>query len=93
MTTSSVSTDQWALSNTGQNVSGQAGYKGLDIGALDAWNKTSGSPNVLVGVLDTGIDINHISLKGNIFINEREIPGNNIDDDGNGYIDDGEAHA
>lgn len=43
---------------------------------------------VIVAVIDSGVDINHEDLKGNIWINEDEIPNNNIDDDNNGYIDD-----
>ncbi|MCU6796810.1 S8 family serine peptidase, partial [Paenibacillus sp. WQ 127069] len=80
--------EQWGLLNNGQIVSGQSGTLGIDIHAVDAWNVTTGNPAVLVGVLDTGIDINHNDLKNNIYINTREIPGNGIDDDGNGYIDD-----
>ncbi len=43
---------------------------------------------VVVAVLDTGIDYNHSDLKNNMWKNTGEIPNNNIDDDGNGYIDD-----
>ncbi len=43
---------------------------------------------VRVGVIDSGVDINHEDLKDNIWKNTREIPGNGIDDDGNGFIDD-----
>jgi len=43
---------------------------------------------VIVGVIDSGVDIEHEDLKGQIWVNEREIPGNGIDDDNNGYIDD-----
>ena len=43
---------------------------------------------IIVAVIDGGVDINHEDLKDNIWINEDEIPGNNIDDDQNGYIDD-----
>lgn len=43
---------------------------------------------VIVGVVDSGVDIAHEDLKGNIWTNSKEIPGNNKDDDGNGYIDD-----
>mgnify|MGYP000421403713 CR=1 FL=1 len=43
---------------------------------------------VVVAVIDMSIDINHEDLKNNIWINSNEIPNNNIDDDGNGYIDD-----
>ncbi len=44
--------------------------------------------NVIVAVLDTGVDYNHPNLKDHIFTNPREIPANGIDDDGNGFIDD-----
>ena len=43
---------------------------------------------VIVAVIDGGVDINHEDLKGKIWVNEGEIPGNGIDDDHNGYIDD-----
>jgi len=43
---------------------------------------------VVVAVIDGGVDINHEDLKGNIWVNEDEIPGNGIDDDNNGYVDD-----
>ena len=47
-----------------------------------------GSPDVVVAVIDTGVDYNHLDLRNNIWINPAEIPDNGIDDDGNGYIDD-----
>ncbi len=54
-----------------------------------AWLKFSkGSHDIIVAVIDTGIDINHIDLKANIWKNPREIPKNGIDDDKNGYVDD-----
>jgi subtilisin family serine protease len=43
---------------------------------------------VVVAIIDSGIDIEHPDLAGNLWVNEREIPGNGIDDDGNGYADD-----
>ena len=55
----------------------------------EAWLKFSkGNRNIVVAVIDTGIDVNHPDLKANIWKNPKEIPGNNIDDDGNCYIDD-----
>lgn len=50
--------------------------------------KKKKSQTVIVGVIDSGVDIEHEDLKGQIWINENEIAGNGIDDDNNGYIDD-----
>ncbi|KAG2435743.1 hypothetical protein HXX76_006939 [Chlamydomonas incerta] len=56
--------------------------------ARDAWNVTQGTPEVIVAVVDTGCDLSHPDLKDNLWINTKEIPGNGVDDDGNGLIDD-----
>ena len=74
----------WGLHNTGQN----GGKKGVDIDATEAWTLTQGSSNVLVAIIDTGIDYFHPDLEENLWTNSKEIPGNGIDDDHNGYIDD-----
>jgi len=54
----------------------------------EAWELSTGSSNVVVGIIDTGIDYNHQDLAANIWSNPGEIASNGIDDDGNGYIDD-----
>ncbi|MFM6929971.1 MAG: S8 family peptidase [Bdellovibrio sp.] len=60
----------------------------LNIGVQEAWKVTKGSPEMIVAVIDTGVDYTHEDLLPNLWRNEKEIPNNGIDDDGNGYIDD-----
>ncbi len=74
----------WGMINTGQT----GGTPDADIDADLAWGVSTGSPSVIVGVIDTGIDYNHPDLAANIWTNPGEIPANGIDDDNNGYIDD-----
>jgi len=58
------------------------------INAANAWNVSTGSPSVVVAVVDDAVQTNHPDLSANIWINAGEIANNGIDDDGNGYIDD-----
>jgi len=58
------------------------------IDAVSAWETSTGSPEVVVALLDTGIDLSHPDLVANLWVNPLEIPGNGVDDDHNGYIDD-----
>jgi len=81
-------TSLWGLHNTGQTVNGTAGTAGADIEAPQAWDITTGSPNVIIGVVDTGIAYDHPDLAPNMWINTGEIPNDGLDNDGNGYIDD-----
>jgi subtilisin family serine protease len=74
----------WGLNNTGQT----GGTAGADVDALRAWDVFTGSSDVIVVVIDTGVDYNHADLAANMWVNPGEIPGNGLDDDGNGYVDD-----
>jgi thermitase len=74
----------WGLYNRGDN----GGRAGFDINALKAWTVTQGRPEIIVAVIDTGIDYKHPDLAANMWKNEKEVPGNNKDDDGNGLVDD-----
>jgi subtilisin family serine protease len=78
--------NQWALHNTGTYASGTPG---ADIDAPEAWTITTGSSNIIIAVLDTGIDYNHNDLAGNIWTNPGETScTDGTDNDGNGYVDD-----
>jgi thermitase len=56
--------------------------------AADAWTYGVGSRDIIVAVTDTGVDYTHGDIKDNMWTNKKEIPGNNVDDDNNGYVDD-----
>lgn len=58
------------------------------IRADKAWTSFHDSPNIVVAVIDTGVQINHPDLKDNIWVNKKEIPSNGRDDDRNGFVDD-----
>lgn len=88
---------QWSLINNG-NVSavpGSEGYvfpgarAGADINVVPAWELSKGNSDIIVAVIDSGIDYNHEDLKDNILVNEAELNGTEgVDDDENGYVDD-----
>lgn len=56
--------------------------------ARQGWDHETGSAGVPIGVIDTGVDIAHPDLASKIWVNAGEVPGNSLDDDGNGYVDD-----
>ncbi|MDY6853474.1 MAG: S8 family serine peptidase [Thermodesulfobacteriota bacterium] len=76
--------NQWALHNTGQT----GGVNDADIDAIEAWDIEQGDPGVIIAIIDTGVEYDHEDLAGNIWQNPGEIPDDEIDNDGNGYIDD-----
>jgi subtilisin family serine protease len=76
--------NQWHYNNTGQT----GGRTGADIRILNAWQLETGNPDVVVAVMDGGIQYDHPDLAANMWRNLNEIPGNAIDDDNNGYVDD-----
>jgi large repetitive protein len=82
----------WGLNNTGQTINGSPGTPDADIDAPEAWNVTTGSSNVTVAVIDTGVDWSHPDLSSRIWINPGEnCPGcrnDGIDNDHNGFVDD-----
>ncbi|NMR27535.1 S8 family serine peptidase [Pseudoalteromonas sp. NEC-BIFX-2020_015] len=74
----------WGLHNEGQT----GGTADADIDALEAWSITTGGKDVVVGVIDTGVDYSHSDLTANMWVNPGEIAGDGIDNDNNGYVDD-----
>lgn len=78
---------QWGLKNTAQPMFGVRGVAGRDINITPARQIAQGSPEIIVAVIDSGIDAQHPDLQNNIFVNENETP-DGFDNDNNGYIDD-----
>ena|GEM_PF-2778175 len=88
---------QWPLSNSGAMTDAGKGLLDADIDAPEAWEVTTGSRDVVVGVVDTGIDYEHLDLVSNLWRNPGETgtdssgndkSTNGVDDDANGFVDD-----
>jgi len=78
-----TSGEQWGLHNTGQR-----GTADADIDAPEAWDFRHDASDLIVAVIDTGVDYTHPDLAANMWVNTGEIPGNGIDDDDNNSVDD-----
>lgn len=79
---------QWGFKNTGKN-NWIKGPQGEDIHALDAWQITKGSKDIIIAVVDSGVQMDHPDLVENLYTNQAELNGvPGVDDDNNGFIDD-----
>lgn len=82
----------WGLHNTGQSINGSTGTADVDINALEASAITQGGEDLVVAVIDDGVDFSHSELKDRAWKNPGESDGgketNGVDDDGNGLADD-----
>lgn len=87
---------QWGLQNLGNSepvtttsMSPLQGVIGADVNILKAWELTKGKKEVVVAIIDTGVDYDHPELKSNMWVNLAEKNGKRgVDDDGNGFVDD-----
>ena len=89
--------DEWGMHNVGQPspfLPGNPfedpvgpGVFDADIDAPEAWDNSTGDPNIVIAIIDSGIDYNHPDLAANIWTNPNE-PPDGIDNDGNGFVDD-----
>ena len=80
--------DQWHYINYCDLSVAETSRMGADVNVKDAWRLCAGDPDIIVAICDEGVKYNHPDLIDNMWVNEDEIPGNDIDDDNNGYIDD-----
>ena len=81
---------QWYLKNDGliSPSNGRSSKVGADINMVKAWNIEKGNDEVIIAICDSGIKDDNPDLNDNMWKNEKEIPNNRVDDDGNGYVDD-----
>lgn len=84
-------TSLWGLDNTGQTIGSQTGTPDADIDAPEAWDTTTGSRDILVGLIDSGVTLDHPDLQANLWTNPGESGDgketNGVDDDGDGFVD------
>ena len=78
----------YAIDNTGQDIRGVLGTPDADMDVVEAWNIQTGDPNLIIAVIDEGVQWDHPDLVNNMWRNTGEVAGNGIDDDGNGFVDD-----
>ena len=78
----------YAIENTGQSVAGSTGTVDADMDVLEAWTTETGSADLIIAVIDEGVVYNHPDLAANMWTNVEEIPGDGIDNDLNGFVDD-----
>ncbi|HEV8682177.1 MAG TPA: S8 family peptidase, partial [Actinomycetota bacterium] len=85
----------WALNNTAQThpisdppPATAAGTAGADMDVAEAWDNEKGDPGVVIAIVDSGVDTAHLDIAGNLWENPGETPGDGLDNDFNGKIDD-----
>lgn len=80
---------QWHHQNKSQNIGGKIGTMGADISSIEAWREVAGdTPGFKIAIIDSGVDFTHPELTPLAWSNAGEVCNNNLDDDGNGFIDD-----
>lgn len=87
--------DQWGLLNTGQahtlsdpSPPTASGTPDSDADVADAWTTQDGDPSTVIAIMDSGIDVTHPDLDGNLWVNPGDLTVDGVDNDGNGYVDD-----
>ncbi len=84
---------QWHYNNTGNTSIYPTALAGADINLFPAWKLTTGRPEIIVAVVDEGVDYDHVDIEANMWVNEKELNGEDgVDDDGNGFKDDIYGH-
>lgn len=79
--------DPFYMNYAANNATPNGGYLSL-LQMPAAWDSARGSPDIIVAIIDTGVDLDHEDLDGALWQNPGEVAGNSLDDDGNGFVDD-----